>query len=81
MSQLQAAHITRKLPPLRLQHKDELTERLEALLLRCIAWSAEDRMQTVRELREALIALHASAAWTPADAEAFWRSVEKTRFN
>jgi serine/threonine-protein kinase len=81
MTQLQAAHIMRKLPPLRLQQKDELSQRLESLLLRCIAWSADDRVQTVRELREELAALHNQAAWTPADAEAFWKSVEKTRFN
>lgn len=81
ISQLQAAHITRKLPPLRLQHNDALSDRLEALLLRCIAWSADDRVQTVRELREELVALHDQASWTQADAEAFWKSVEKTRFN
>ena len=81
MSQLQAAHVTGKLPPLRLQRDDALSERLEALLLRCIAWSASDRVQTVRQLREALVALYDPAAWTAADAEEFWRSAEKARFN
>lgn len=81
MSQLQAAHITGKLPPLRLKPDDALSERLGALLLRCIAWSASDRIQTVRELREALVALYDPAAWTAADAEEFWRSAEKARFN
>jgi serine/threonine-protein kinase len=80
MSQLQAAHITRQLPPLRLQHTDDLSKRLEALILRCIAWSADDRVQTARELREALAALQGSAAWTAADAEEFWKTAEKTRF-
>ena len=81
ISQLQAAHITGKLPPLRLRSDDPLSERLEALLLRCIAWSAQDRVQTVRELRDALVCLHNAAPWTRDDAEAFWRSAEKARFN
>ena len=81
ISQLQAAHVTGKLPPLRLRHDDPMSERLEALLLRCIAWSAHDRVQTVRELREALISLHDPAAWTRDDAEAFWKAAEKARFN
>jgi hypothetical protein len=38
-------------------------------------------VQTVRELRDALTCLRDSAAWTRDDAEAFWRSAEKARFN
>jgi hypothetical protein len=34
-----------------------------------------------RELREALVALNDPDAWTPADADAFWKSAEKARFN
>lgn len=59
---------------------DPLTERLAPLIRRCLARTLEDRVQTVRELREALGALHHPARWTPADAEAFWKCVEKTRF-
>ena len=79
LTQLQAAHVTGKLPPLRIRHEDPLSDRLEALLRRCITWSASDRVQTVRELREALLALHDPAAWTCADADAFWKSAEKAQ--
>jgi hypothetical protein len=81
MAQLQSAHFSGKLPALRLQPGDPLSGRLEALLVRCVAWSPSDRLQTVRELREALVALHDPDAWTSADAEAFWREAEKARFN
>lgn len=59
---------------------EPLTERLAPLMRQCLARTLEDRVQTVRELREALGALHDPARWTPADAEAFWRCVEKARF-
>jgi len=81
MSQLMAAHLSRKAPELQLKRGDKLTERLEPLLLRCLAPSASDRVQTVRELRNALVALRDPGAWTRADAEAFWRSAEKVRFS
>jgi hypothetical protein len=81
MSQLQAAHLSGKLPPLRLARADPVNEQLEGLLRRCLAWSASNRLQTVRELREALVAIYDADAWTPTDAEAFWRSAEKARFN
>jgi serine/threonine-protein kinase len=81
MSELQRAHLTGKLPGSRLQHRDALSERLESLLQRCLAWSISDRLQTVSELHEALVELHDPGAWTPADAEAFWSSAEKARFN
>jgi hypothetical protein len=69
------------MPALRVQHLDPLSERLEALLRKCLAWSASDRLQTVRELHAALLELHDPNAWTPADAEAFWTSAERARFN
>lgn len=75
--QLQAAHVTGKMPPLRLRKDDPRSDRLESLLLRCLAWSPGDRMQTVREVRDALTALHDPLAWTVADAAAFWKSAEK----
>ena len=70
--QLQAAHLTAK--PLRLHLAGRVAEceRLEALLLRCLARLPEERVQSARELREALGALHDAAAWTRADAERFW---------
>ena len=42
------------------------------LLLRCLARLPEERVQSAREMREALGALHDPAAWTRADAENFW---------
>jgi serine/threonine-protein kinase len=79
LAQLQAAHVTGKLPPPRIRRDDALSERVEALLRRCITWSAGDRIQTVRELREALVELHDPAAWTAADADAFWKHAESFR--
>lgn len=78
--QLQAAHHLSEPPELRLPENDPLTERLAPLLRQCMARTLPDRVQTVRELRDALGALHEPARWTPADAEAFWKCVEKARF-
>ena len=78
--QLQAAHLLSEPPALRLPGNDPLSKGLEALLLRCLAPSPEKRVQTARALREALADLHNPAAWTPADAEAFWKRAERERF-
>jgi serine/threonine-protein kinase len=80
MARLRAAHLSGETPALRLPRGDALSEHLAALLLRCLAPSADDRVQTVHELHEALRALHDPAAWTSADAEAFWKTAEKARF-
>jgi serine/threonine-protein kinase len=79
LPQLQAAHVTGKMPPLRLAPDAPSTPGLEAIMHRCITWSPNDRLQSVRELREMLLALHDPSAWTAADAEAFWKTVEKSR--
>lgn len=81
LSRLQAAHVLGKLPPLRLKCEDPMSKRLEKLILKCIAFSPDNRMRSVREIREELIAIQADATWTRSDAEAFWQSAEKTRFN
>lgn len=80
MSQLRAAHIAAEQPELHLPPGEPLSDRLEALLLRCLAWSAADRVQSVRELHDALLELYDPTAWTTADAEAFWKFAEKARF-
>lgn len=79
LSQLQAAHVTGNMPPLRLREDDPSSAQLAAVLRRCITWSPTDRLESVRELREMLVALHDPAKWTAADAAEFWRSVEKSR--
>jgi len=81
MSQLMGANLSGKLPALKVKRGDPLSDRLESLLQRCMAWSADDRIQTVHELHHSLLELHDPKAWTPADAEAFWAAAEKTRFN
>jgi serine/threonine protein kinase len=78
--QLQAAHYLAEPPALRFPRVDALSERLEPLLLQCLARSPKDRVQTVRELREALTLLHDPAAWTTADGEAFWKRVDRELF-
>jgi serine/threonine-protein kinase len=81
MAQLREAHLTGKVPTLRLKHDDPVSERLESLLLKCLAWQSTDRLQTVRELQDALAGLHNPTAWTAADAEAFWNAADKARFS
>ena len=80
MAQLRNAHLSVQPPALRLQGDDPLTACLARILLGCLAWSADERVQTVHELHDALLALHDPNAWTPTDAEAFWKSAEKARF-
>jgi serine/threonine protein kinase len=81
ISDLRALHVSGKLPPMKLKRDDPLSLRLETLLVKCLAWSPNDRLQNVRELHDALLELHDADAWTQADAEEFWRSAEKARFN
>jgi serine/threonine-protein kinase len=76
LQQLQVAHV-RSLPPaLRVPRGSPI----EAILRRCLARSPDERIQTVRELRERLHELHEPSKWTPADAEAFWKKVDSARF-
>ena len=72
VEQLQVAHLTGKPLQLRLDRCGPDGQRLEALLLRCLARVPEQRVQSAREMRVALEALHDPAAWTRGDAERFW---------
>jgi len=80
MSRLRAAHLSGEPPPLRLTRGDAVSDGLEALIRRCLAPSAGDRLQSVHELHAALVALRDPTAWTAADAESFWRSAERMQF-
>lgn len=76
LQQLQIAHV-RNLPlALRVPHGS----RIEAILLKCLARSPDERIQTVRELRELLGCLHDPSKWTLTDAEAFWKKADTVRF-
>ncbi len=46
---------------------------LEALILRCLAKSRAQRLQSARELDEALAECAAAGTWTARDAELWWR--------
>ena len=70
--QLQAAQLTGKPLQLHLAGRGAEGERLEDLLCRCLARLPEERVQSARELRDALGALYDPAAWTRDDAESFW---------
>ena len=58
----------------------EWGEELGSILRRCLSVAPENRFQTARELGDALRRAYDPAAWTRADAEAFWRTLERERF-
>jgi serine/threonine-protein kinase len=53
---------------------------LGQIVRRCLATSPDDRFQSAHELREALARVYDASAWTRADAEDFWRQVDRRRF-
>ena len=53
---------------------------LRPVLSRCMATSPEERFQSADALYEALAQLYDATAWTRADAEEFWRDVDRRRF-
>ena len=52
---------------------------LEALVRRCMAGRPEERVPSACDLRLALAGVHDRAAWTRADAAAFWRAADVGR--
>ena len=59
---------------------DVKPEALGQIVRRCLATSPDDRFQSAHALREALTRVHDPSAWTRADAEDFWRQVDRRRF-
>ena len=55
-------------------------DELGRIVRRCLAASPADRFQSARALREELARVHDPTAWTRADAEEFWRAVDRRRF-
>jgi serine/threonine protein kinase len=53
---------------------------LGEIVRRCLASSPADRFQSAHELREALARVYDADAWTRADAEDFWRQLDRRRF-
>jgi serine/threonine-protein kinase len=53
---------------------------LRAIIGRCLATAPEHRFQSARELYDALATVYDPTAWTRADAEDFWRAVDRRRF-
>lgn len=76
LSRMQAAHVRGLTPALRVAPGSPT----EAVLLKCLARSPDERIQTARELRDALGALCAPSGWTQDDAGTFWKTAEKVRF-
>ena len=80
ITELRALQLSRESPTLTLPDEGEITTALRALLLRCLAWHPEDRVQTARELCDALAVLPSGVPWTREDANAFWRTLDQERF-
>jgi hypothetical protein len=56
------------------------SEALRPVMARCVAPRPDDRIQSVRELSDALAAIPVPAPWTRDDAEAFWQAADRARF-
>jgi serine/threonine-protein kinase len=76
LQQLQIAHVRGMPPALRVPNGSRIGD----ILLKCLARSPDDRMQTVRELRERLSEIHDASEWTQTDADAFWKKADNSRF-
>jgi serine/threonine-protein kinase len=80
VEQLQRAQLSPRPPELRMTPDGPMDRRLADVLRRCLEPSPAARVQTARDVRAALAAVHSPAGWTPAHASAFWKSLERERF-
>jgi serine/threonine-protein kinase len=55
------------------EYAPDLPEDLEAVVLRCLAKSPDDRFQTVEQLQEAIQSCDCVHDWKRSDAAAWWR--------
>jgi serine/threonine-protein kinase len=53
---------------------------LAPIVARCVADRPDARIQTVRELADALLAACPEPPWTTEDAQAFWQAADRARF-
>jgi len=70
---LARAHVEDRPPPPSVRLGHALPEGLDAVVLRCIAKTRQDRYQTIAELRSDLERVPLPAPWTQEDARTFWR--------
>lgn len=61
-------------------HRDPESLALTSVILRCLESDPADRVQSARELHDALAEVRDPAAWTRDDAEAFWLAVDRARY-
>jgi serine/threonine-protein kinase len=63
-----------------LERYDRVPAWLRPILHRCLAMSPDDRFQSARDLSDALARVYEPAEWKRADAQEFWRDVDRRRF-
>lgn len=61
-------------------NRDARSHALTSVILRCLESDPADRVQSARELYDALVAIRDPAGWTRDDAESFWVAADRARF-
>jgi hypothetical protein len=68
-----AAHLYEPPTPLR-QHRPDIPEELQAIVLRCLAKEPAGRFPSTQSLENALGGCHSAGQWTQGDAVVWWRA-------